>query len=433
MMQAKEALRVTEERLEQLGMAASEIGAAVALATDAENLRSQAANLAARAQELHVTCSSKTEDAVDAASRAEKAEGEAKVLRGFGDHVAAASASMKMLMWRKRSGDAAKTAQQACEQAEELAEQARLLNDKVLQTEEASNKRKEAALLLETAAQAASAAAALQFQAHEAAAQALRAREAAEAQKQEAKVAECRADGAAAEARSLKRKGRLAEAAEMALSADKWRQAAEDRVAMSRRMAEEAYAKEQEGMEAHRFAGSAEDEVELLSTASDLNQEAAKTNAVLHDLRLKALAARKEAEELVEDAGQKAAEAEEAAAHVAEVSAELSAAQALGDSVACSRAGQALRRWKSWHERAAEAALTANIRAEEATVVAEAAAHEWKQAESASHKLARTCKQIHEAAIVAAAARYATPSKLCLTHYNDCAALKLSAFGTFSF
>lgn len=43
-------------------------------------------------------------------------QAEAKVLRGFGDHVAAASASMKMLMWRKRSGDAAKAAQVACEQ-----------------------------------------------------------------------------------------------------------------------------------------------------------------------------------------------------------------------------------------------------------------------------------------------------------------------------
>jgi hypothetical protein len=56
-----------------------------------------------------------------------------------------------------------------------------------------------------------------------------KARDAAVAQQREAKVAECRADGAEAEAKSLKRKGRLAEAAEMTMAAERWRKAAEVR------------------------------------------------------------------------------------------------------------------------------------------------------------------------------------------------------------
>lgn len=55
----------------------------------------------------------------------------------------------------------------------------------------------------------------------------MQAREAAEAQAREASVADCRANSAEAAAQALHRKGRLAEAAEMALAAEKWRLVAE--------------------------------------------------------------------------------------------------------------------------------------------------------------------------------------------------------------
>lgn len=63
-----------DERLEQLGAASSEVNAAVALMAEAGAIRASAAELLERAQQLRLEGSSKTQDAVDAASRAEKAE-----------------------------------------------------------------------------------------------------------------------------------------------------------------------------------------------------------------------------------------------------------------------------------------------------------------------------------------------------------------------
>lgn len=61
----------------------------------------------------------------------------------------------------------------------------------------------------------------------------------------------------------------------------------QERATLSKKLVEEAAIQEQERDEAHRFAGSAEDEVHLLQTASKLVQEAAHENRIVHDLRLK--------------------------------------------------------------------------------------------------------------------------------------------------